>query len=257
MGITGGLSTHRQCSVPISGSITFTLLYIIATPIGNLEDITHRAVRILGEVDILAAEDTRRTRILFEKFDIPSPRQIISYREQNEKSAGIRLLKLLGDGKSVALCSDAGYPGLSDPGYRLITAALDEGIEVVVIPGAGAISTAVVASGLPSDSFTFKGFPPKKPGQRKKWFETDRDLPHTQVIFESPMRVSKLLESALEILGDRKAAVCIELTKKFEATHRGYISDLLDQFRSKKIKGEVTVVIAGNNPKFARDTKSD
>ncbi len=228
------------------------MLYIVATPIGNLEDITYRAVRILGEVDVLAAEDTRRTRILFEKHNIPSPKKVISYREQNEKSAGNRLLKLMEDGKTVALCSDAGYPGLSDPGYRLINAAYERGIKVTVIPGAGAISTALVSSGLPSDSFTHKGFPPKKPGPRRRWLEMDRDLPHTLVIFESPMRVIKLLESALEVLGDRKAAVCVELTKMFEKVHRGYMTDLVDELRDVRIKGEVTIVIAGNNPKFIR-----
>jgi 16S rRNA (cytidine1402-2'-O)-methyltransferase len=228
------------------------MLYVIATPIGNLEDITYRAVRVLGEVDVLAAEDTRRTRILFEKFNIPSPKKIISYREQNEKTAGDGLLKLLMEGKSVALCSDAGYPGLSDPGYRLISAAIEKGIEVVVIPGAGAISTSILSSGLPSDSFTFKGFPPKKSGARTRWLEMDRDLPHTLVIFESPMRVVKLLDSALEVLGDRKSSVCIELTKKFEEIHRGFISELAENLRDVKIKGEVTIVIAGNNPKFLK-----
>ena len=229
------------------------ILYVIATPIGNLEDLTYRAVRILGEVDILAAEDTRRTRNLFSKYEIPSPKTIISYREQNEDTLAPKLLTELENGKSVALCSDAGYPGLSDPGYRLLSLAAERGIEIRVIPGASAISVALLSSGLPTDSFTFLGFPPKKKGARTRFFETERDRAQTIVIFESPKRTGEVLESALETLGDRKAAVCIELTKMFEETHRGYLSDLAAKFRDKEIKGEVTIVIAGNNPKFTKN----
>lgn len=228
------------------------ILYIVATPIGNLEDLTYRAVRILGEVDVLACEDTRRTRILLGKYDISRPAKIISYRESNEKTAVKGIIKLLGEGKSIAVCSDAGYPGLSDPGYRLIREAVEHGFEVVVLPGASAIATAIVSSGLPTDSYTFLGFPPRKKGQMARFFENERENSHTLVIFESPFRVGKTLDSALEVLGDRMAAVCIELTKKFERIHRGYLSDLADQFRDRKIKGEVTIVIAGNNPKFTR-----
>ncbi|MFH1515398.1 MAG: 16S rRNA (cytidine(1402)-2'-O)-methyltransferase [bacterium] len=230
------------------------ILYIVATPIGNLEDFTFRAVRILGEVDILACEDTRRTRNLFTHYNIPLPGKIISYREKNEQYSVAGIIKLLDEGKSIAVCSDAGYPGLSDPGYRLVSEAVEQDYEVVVIPGAGAISTAVVVSGLPTDSFTYLGFPPRKSGALKRFFETEKDNAHTLVYFESPMRVSKSLAAALEVLGDRKAAVCIELTKLFEVIHRGYLSELVEKFHDKKIKGEVTIVIAGNNPKFVRET---
>ncbi len=228
------------------------ILYIVATPIGNLEDLTYRAVRILGEVDVLACEDTRRTRTLLGKYDISRPAKIISYREKNEITAVKGIIKLLGEGKSVAVCSDAGYPGLSDPGYRLIREAAGLGFEVVVLPGASAIATAIVSSGLPTDSYTFLGFPPRKKNQMARFFNKEKDNTHTLVIFESPFRVGVTLESALTVLGDRMGAVCIELTKKFERIHRGYLSDLADKFRDRKIKGEVTIVIAGNNPKFTR-----
>jgi 16S rRNA (cytidine1402-2'-O)-methyltransferase len=229
------------------------VLYIVATPIGNLEDLTLRAIRILGEVDVLACEDTRRTRVLLDRHMIKRPGKIISYRERNEKNATPGILKLLDEGRKVAVCSDAGYPGISDAGYRLITGAVEKEIPVVVIPGASAIPVALLSSGLPTDSFTFMGFPPRKSGQMKRFLEAEKDGSHTLIIYESPMRVGKLLNVALEVLGDRKAAVCIELTKMFEETHRGYLAELIEEFGEKKIKGEVTVVIAGNNPKFARE----
>ncbi len=229
-------------------------LYIIATPIGNLEDITFRAVRILGEVDALACEDTRRTRILYEKHGIKSPGIIFSYREQNEDRAGERIMGLLSNGLSVGLCSDAGYPGISDPGYRIISRAIDGGHTIEVIPGAGAVSPALLSSGLPSSSFTFKGFPPKKPGARKRFLAVEADAPHTLIFYESPFRVSKLLADAREVLGNRMAAVCVELTKQFERVHRGTLDELLLLFDTKAIKGEIVVVIAGSNPKFAKDS---
>ncbi len=227
-------------------------LYLIATPIGNLEDITFRAVRVLGEVEALACEDTRFTRRIFERHQVPRPRIVFSYHEHNEDRAGQRILALLGQGRSVALCSDGGYPGISDPGYRIISACIERGFRVEVIPGASAVPTALVASGLATSSYTFKGFAPKKTGPRRRFLEMDRHLPHTLVVFESPYRLGKFLADALEVLGNRLAAVCIELTKKFEKVHRGYLEDLAAQFRDTEIKGEVTVVIAGNNPKFLK-----
>lgn len=227
-------------------------LYVIATPIGNLEDITLRALRVLGEVDALACEDTRFTRKIFERHQIPAPKTILSYHEHNEQRAGERILGLLRSGRSVGLCSDGGCPGISDPGYRIISTCHDNGFRVEVIPGADAASTALLASGLSTASFTFKGFPPRKTGPRKRYLETDRDSPHTLVIFESPYRVGKLLVDALEVLGNRLAAICIELTKMYEEVHRGYLEDLVEEFRDAKLRGEVTIVIAGNNPKFRK-----
>ncbi len=228
-------------------------LYIISTPIGNLEDITHRALRVLGESAVLACEDTRVTRKIFARYDVEHPGRLISYHEHNEESAGKKILDLLSAGQNVSLCSDSGTPGISDPGYRIIDAALDAGCEVEAIPGTSAITTALAASGLPTSSFTFKGFPPRKPGQRRRFLEMDKDLPHTLVFYESPHRFHKLLIDALDVYGDRKAAVCKELTKKFERIFRGYLSDLIDETKDLR-KGEFTVVVAGNNEKFIRNS---
>ncbi len=229
-------------------------LFVIATPIGNLEDLTYRAARVLGELDALACEDTRVTRRIFERYSIPSPRTIFAYHDHNEESAGKRMLGLLAEGLKVGLCTDGGYPGISDPGYRVIAACHEAGHRIEIVPGAGAVPTALLASGLSTSSYTFKGFPPRKPGARKRFLEMDRDLPHTLVLFESPYRVERLLGEALEVLGDRLAAVCVELTKKFEQIHRGHLSELREQFQGRNVKGEITMVIAGNNPRFCRDT---
>jgi 16S rRNA (cytidine1402-2'-O)-methyltransferase len=229
-------------------------LYVIATPIGNLEDLTFRAARVLGEVDVLACEDTRMTRRIFQRYNINLPAKLIAYHEHNEEHAGRKLLDLLREGRSVGLATDGGYPGISDPGYCVIRDAYEAGLRVEVLPGPSAVATALVVSGLATSSYTFKGFPPRKGGPRKRFLETDKDMPHTLVIFESPYRVGRLLDDALEVLGDRLAAVCIELTKKFERVHRGYLSELAVSFADKTVKGEVTVVISGNNVKFFRPT---
>lgn len=227
-------------------------LFVIATPIGNLEDITHRAVRILSEVTAVACEDTRRTRILFTRHSIPTPRTLLSYREAVEGHGGSRILGLLGEGIDVGLVSDAGYPGISDAGYRIIGTAIEAGHRIEVIPGAGAVTPALLSSGLSTSSFTFKGFPPRKPGPLRRFLEMEKDLPHTLVFYESPMRVAKFLSAVRDVLGDRRAAVCVELTKKFERTLRGFAGELADQLAGKDLKGEVTVVVAGANPKFSR-----
>ena len=229
-----------------------TSLYVIATPIGNLDDMTPRAQEALKKADIIACEDTRRTRALLSHFGIPHPKRMISYREQTEKYSAEGLVPLLETGQTIALCSDSGYPGISDPAYRLIRTASEHNIEICVIPGASAVPTALLSSGLPTSSFTFKGYPPRKKGAIVRFFEEEKNMPHTLIIFESPFRAASTLKAALETLGDREAAVCIELTKKFEKTHRGYLSDLSAEFSGKKIKGEVTIVIAGNNPKFIK-----
>lgn len=231
-------------------------LYLIATPIGNLEDITHRAVRVLGEIDALACEDTRITRRIFERYGISPPATIFPYHEHNEEHAGKRILGLLANGSSVGLCTDGGCPGISDPGYRIIVACYEAGHAVEVLPGASAVATALLLSGLPSSSYTFKGFPPRKPGPRKRFLEQERELPHTLVIFESPFRLRALLADAHAVLGNRMAAVCMELTKKFEQVHRGHLSELMAQFEKKEVRGEVTVVIAGSHPKFREEIES-
>jgi 16S rRNA (cytidine1402-2'-O)-methyltransferase len=224
-------------------------LVIIGTPIGNLDDLSPRAQRTLGQLDALACEDTRVTRKIFERYDIHSPRTIFSYHEHNEEMGGKRMLGLLAQGLAVGLCSDGGMPGVSDPGYRVITAALDAGHNIEVIPGPSAVLTALVLSGLSTASFTFKGFPPRKSGQRQKWFEQEKHLPHTLIVFDSPFRIVPLLEDALTALGDRPGAVCIELTKKFERVHRGRLSELIQELDGKGLQGEATVVIAGADRK--------
>lgn len=228
------------------------ILYLVATPIGNLEDLSPRAARILGEADALACEDTRMTRRIFDRHALSSPRTIFSYHEHNESQAGARILGLLREGLKVAVCSDGGMPGISDPGYRLVSAAIEEGHQVEVIPGPSAVTTALLLSGLPTSSFTFKGFPPRKSGARQRFLAEERMQPHTLVLFESPFRLASLLQDALIALGDRRAAVCIELTKKFERVERGWLTELLPKFQDKTVKGEVTVVIAGSHPRFTR-----
>jgi len=227
-------------------------LMVIATPIGNLEDLTFRAKRVFGEVDALACEDTRHTRIIFERYEIPRPRIMFAYHEHNEAQAAERILGLLEEGLTVGLCSNAGYPGISDPGYVIVSRAIERGFRVEVIPGASAVPVALLSSGLSTASYTFKGFPPRKPGKRRSFLEMERDLPHTLVLYESPNRLGVLLQAALEVLGDRRAAVCIELTKMFEGVEHGFLSELAARFAGRTIKGEVVVVIAGSNPKFTR-----
>ncbi len=227
-------------------------LSVITTPIGNMEDLGFRALRVLGELDALACEDTRVTRKIFQVHNLPTPRTIFSCHEHNEEQAAKRILGLLDSGAHVGLCSDGGSPSISDPGYRLIGLVLDSEHTVEVIPGPSAVATALVASGLSTSSYTFKGFPPRKSGPRKRFLEEESAMPHTLVVFESPYRIGKFLADAFEVLGDRRAAVCVELTKKFEKVHRGYLGDLAEQFDGLKVKGEISVVLAGNNPKFRR-----
>ena len=177
---------------------------------------------------------------------------MFSYRQGNEERVTERVTALLRSGVDVALCSDGGYPGISDPGFRLIRTCAKEGLEYEVVPGACAVEVALLASGLSTSSYTFRGFPPRGPGALRNWFAEDADREHTLICYESPYRVGATLEAALEVLGDREAAVCIELTKIHERVCRGYLSDLAKEFADVKVKGEVALVIAGNNPKFAR-----
>jgi 16S rRNA (cytidine1402-2'-O)-methyltransferase len=228
------------------------MLYVVATPIGNLGDLTPRAREALQAAEVIACEDTRRTWGLLSACGIPRP-ELVSYRQGNEARAGERLIQALQAGRAVALCSDGGYPGISDPGYRLVRRVVQEGLPIQVLPGASAVDIALIASGLSTSSYTFKGFPPRKAGALLRFFADEREQPHTLICFESPFRVGACLQAAREALGDREAAVCIELTKQFERVERGYLSELLPRFAGKPVKGEVTLVIAGSNPKFARE----
>lgn len=227
------------------------MLHVIATPIGNLADLTPRALEAFKAAELIACEDTRRTWQLLTHFGIPRP-EMISYRQGNEERITERIIAAVEAGKEVALCSDGGYPGISDPGYRLIRACARNSVPYDVIPGASAVNVALLMSGLSTSSFTFRGFPPRGPGAIRNWFAEDKDKEHTLICFESPFRVGPTLEAALDVLGDREAAVCIELTKVYERVSRGYLSDLVKEFAGAKVKGEVAIVIAGSNPKFTR-----
>lgn len=225
---------------------------MVATPIGNLEDLTFRAVQIFSRADVLACEDTRLTRKIFSRYQVPVPKIFFSYHEYNEEAAGQKILRLLEQGKTVALCTDAGTPTVSDPGYRIVVSAIERGFPVEAIPGPSAVTTALVASGLPTSSFTFKGFPPKKGGPRQKFLEMEKDSPHTLVFFESPKRVAVFLEEAGAVLGNRLACLCLEMTKLHQEIVRGYLKELVEWSTGREIKGEVTLVISGNNPKFEK-----
>ena len=229
------------------------MLHVIATPIGNLGDLSPRALEAFRNAAVIACEDTRRTWQLLTHFGIPRPAEMFSYRQGNEERITERIVSDVKAGKEVALCSDGGYPGISDPGYRLIRACAQEAIPYEVIPGASAVNVALLMSGLSTSSFTFRGFPPRGPGALRNWFAEDADKEHTLVCYESPFRIAATLEAALDALGDREAAVCIELTKLHERVSRGYLSDLVKEFADAKVKGEVALVIAGNNPKFRRE----
>ena len=233
-------------------------LYIVATPIGNLEDLSFRAVRILGEVDAVACEDTRVTRKIYERYQVTPPKIRFSCHEHNEHQAARRILGLLEEGRTVALVTDGGMPGISDPGYHSINLCREHGHAVEIVPGPSAVTAALVLSGLSGASFTFKGFPPRKPGARKRFLEMEKEQPHTLIFFESPHRVTVLIEDALEVLGDRLGAACFELSKQFERMHRGYLSEIVELLKQdSNIRGEITVVIAGNNRKFIRDDEGE
>ena len=218
-------------------------LYLCATPIGNLGDMTFRAVETLRSVDLIAAEDTRHSRKLTSHFDIHVP--LTSYHEHNRQTKGPELLEKLLAGQSVALVSDAGLPGISDPGEDLVRLAVEAGVRVVPIPGANAALTALVASGLPTDGFLFVGFLPKATSARRTKIRTLRDVPVTLLFYESPHQLQKTLADLMTELGDRQAVVGRELTKLHEEFRRGRFSELLDWFGHNKPRGEFTVVVAG------------
>lgn len=217
-------------------------LYIVATPIGNLEDITYRAVRILGEVDLIAAEDTRHSLKLLNHFNIS--KSLTSYFDHNQQFKGERILNALRLGKNVALISDAGTPCISDPGYNLVRDAVAEGIPVVPIPGACAAITALAGSGLPSDNFTFAGFPPARQGKRRAFLTEMSTLPGTLVLYEAPHRLTDTLADIREVMGERQVVVARELTKIYEEFIRGTAPEILARLDQAKIRGEVVILIA-------------
>lgn len=220
-------------------------LYIVATPIGNLEDITLRALKVLREVDIIAAEDTRKTRKLLSAYDIHKP--LVSLYDQVEKQKSPVIISRILGGSDVAYVSEAGTPGISDPGYQLINAAIREAIKVVPVPGPAAVIAALSASGLPMNSFVFSGFLPSQAAKRKRQLETLRQETRTVIIYESPQRVMDSLSDMLEILGDRRVVIARELTKIHEEMIRGSLGNVIERLRSGggDIRGEITIVLEG------------
>lgn len=222
-------------------------LYLVSTPIGNLEDMTHRAVRVLREVDVIACEDTRHTRKLLNHYGITAPRTI-SYHEHNERERAAELVKLIDSGSNVAVVSDAGTPGISDPGFRLARLAIENNVRVVPVPGPSALVTALVASGLPTDEFFFSGFLPARSGARRARLKELEPIPATLVFYEAPHRIVATLKDAYEILGDRDAVVARELTKMHEEIARGRLGELVSRFSSgERARGEMVLIIDRTN----------
>jgi len=218
-------------------------LYIVSTPIGNLGDITLRALDVLKKVDLIACEDTRHTGLLLNHYNIKN--RLTSFYEYNKKERTPEIISILKQGKSVALVSDAGTPGISDPGYYLIREAIRENLSVIPIPGPSALLSALVVSGLASDRFAFEGFLQKREGRKRKKLESLKTEPRTMVFYDSPYRVIDSLKDMLEILGDRYIVLVRELTKKFETVMRGKISEIINEIENKKIKGEIVLIVDG------------
>jgi len=221
-------------------------LYLVATPIGNLEDITLRALRVLGEVDIIACEDTRHTRKLLSHYKISKP--LVSYHEHNERARSGELIEKLLAGLSVALVSDAGMPLISDPGYSIVSEAAKAGIPIVPIPGASAVITALAASGLPTSEFLFAGFLPPRSAQRKRRLHDFATSPSSLVLYEAPHRIKDCVDDAREILGDRQAALARELTKLHEEIIRGRLSEIAARISEREPKGEYVLIIGPKSP---------
>ena len=218
------------------------VLYVVATPIGNLEDITYRAVRILREAGLIACEDTRHTRKLLDHYGIEG--KLVSYHEHNEAERSRELIERLHEGLSVAQVSDAGMPGISDPGYRVIKSAIEQGIAVVPVPGPSALIVALAASGLPTDAFEFRGFLPAKSGQRRTELESIRPREHTMIFYEAPHRIHESIDDIVAVLGpERPIVIARELTKVHEEFLRGTVREVAENIRDRELKGEITILI--------------
>jgi 16S rRNA (cytidine1402-2'-O)-methyltransferase len=234
--------------------LTASTLYLVATPIGNLEDITLRALRVLRECDVVAAEDTRHSGQLLKHFGISKP--LLSYFQFNEAKRSEEIIERLRRGEKVALVTDAGSPGISDPGERVVKAAIAAGFRVESVPGPCALVAALTASGLPTDEFHFVGFLPHKSGQRRNQLESLKVVAGTLVLYESPYRIEKLLVELIEVFPERQVVLARELTKKFEEYLRGKPSELLEITRKRSLKGEFVVMVSPESPqKSAKNTK--
>lgn len=218
-------------------------LYIVSTPIGNLEDITLRAIRTLKEVDLIACEDTRTSRVLLVHIDVHKP--LVSYHNFNERQATEKIVNRILQGENVVLISDAGTPSISDPGFVIVREAIRQNINVVAIPGVSAMTTALAVSGLPTDAFIFYGFLPQTPGKRRTVLESLAERRETLVFYESPYKIHRLLDEISELFGSRRVALCRELTKKFEEIIRDDIDSLRTALAGRKLKGEITLVVEG------------
>lgn len=225
------------------GQTSFGTLYLVPTPIGNLQDMTFRAIQTLKEVDVIAAEDTRNTGLLLKHFEIET-RQT-SFHEHNAHEKISVLIDWLKSGQSIAQVSDAGLPSISDPGHDLVKVAIEENIPVVALPGASAGITALIASGLAPQPHIFYGFLPRKAGQQKDFFQEKRAYPETQIFYESPYRVADTLENMLSVYGDRQVTIVRELTKLYEEYQRGSITEVLDYLKENPLKGECLIIVAG------------
>ena len=225
-------------------------LYLVATPIGHLGDITYRAVEILKRVDLIAAEDTRKTGVLLRYYDIKRP--TTSYHSYNVKTQTGRLVEKLKQGYTIALVSDAGTPGISDPGYHLVKACIEQGVKVIPVPGATALVSALIVSGLPTQRFVYEGFLPSKKGRKTRFEQLARE-PRTIVLYESPHRILKTLTEILKYWGDRRCVMAREITKKFEEIFRGNVSQLLEHLQQKTVKGEIVLVVEGFSNKREKE----
>jgi 16S rRNA (cytidine1402-2'-O)-methyltransferase len=234
---------------------TAGVLYVVATPIGNLEDITLRALRVLKEADVIACEDTRQTLKLLSHFNIQ--KRLISYHEHNEITRAPEIVIELEQGAKVALVSDAGTPAISDPGHRLVSLCLRHGVRVEPIPGASAFVAALAASGMSVDEFTFVGFLPSRQSGRRKALRALVSEPRTLALYEAPHRLSDMLEDALDILGNRPAVIARELTKMYEEFLRGHLKDLREEVRKKPVRGEITLLIGPPDQQMQRTANSD
>jgi len=230
------------------------MLYLVSTPIGNLGDMSARAIEVLGQVDLIASEDTRKTGRLLQRFAIDTPQ--VPFHEHNEQAMVEQLISQLRRGRSIAVVTDAGTPGIADPGYSIVRRALDEDIEITMVPGPAAFVMAIVLSGLPVHSFCFRGFTPHKRSARRRFFEADVGIPYTLIYYESPHRLLKSLNDALEVFGDRRAALANDLSKLYELMLRGRLSELIEAVEQRPIQGEWVLVIAGTDDRV-RDEQAD